>query len=125
MRTSQEEPQPPDWNVWEREAAGRPRQDHSGQNTQEEPTPPGLERAWESGGQKRRRQERRRRSRNDADRIGCNTKSKAMEMQRNRDEDEDKEMPCSSEVDGALMKLRSGPVHEAAVMQRCSQEDKA
>ena len=34
-------------------------------------------------------------------------------------------MQCSRDVDGAVVKLRSGPVHEDSLRQRCSQEDEA
>ena len=47
-----------------------------------------------------------------------------MEMHRSRDEDEAEEMQCSSDEDGAMVEQRRGPVNEAAVMQRCSQEHK-
>ena len=71
--------------------------------------------------------DRRRRPRcpSDADRFRCNAKNNAMDIHRSRDEDEAEEMQCSSDEAGAVVKQRSGPVKEPAVMQRCSQEDKA
>ena len=110
-RIKQEEPQPPDSNVQAQEAAGRPRLDHPG------PHPPdwsveGKVAAGSEGGRRPRP-----RSRSDADRTGCITKDKAKEMRRNRDEDAAEEMQCSSEVDKAVVKLKSGPVNEAALMQ--------
>ena len=51
---------------------------------------------------------------------GCSAKDYAMEMQRYSDEAEVEEMRCSIDGDGAVVKQRSRPRDEAAVMQRCS-----